>query len=95
MDDILSYALIITIGLVATTILSALVGAPLPVVLPSIVSVLAVDGHYHMHSNIDQDVADLATVRITVENVTVWPIVGEREHGKYVDAVQRVENLIA
>jgi|AntDeeMinimDraft_5_1070356.scaffolds.fasta_scaffold02331_5 hypothetical protein len=71
MDDILSYLLVGTIGLGATTIASAVVGDPLPVVLPAMLAVLGVAGHYHQHRDADDDEADAgqAEVSAAVEDV--------------------------
>jgi|GEM_PF-1636339 len=70
MDDILSYLLVGTIGLGATTIAAAVVGDPLPVMLPAVLAVLGVAGHYHMHSDADQENdADQAEVSAAIEDV--------------------------
>ena len=46
MDRILSYALVLTIGIAATTISAAVVGEPIPVFVPAVVGFLAVAGHH-------------------------------------------------
>lgn len=46
MDRILSYALVLTIGIAATTISAAVVGQPIPVFVPAVVGFLAVAGHH-------------------------------------------------
>lgn len=69
MQDTLSYLLIATIGLGATTIASAVVGDPLPVVLPALLAVLGVAVHYHQQQSDDEEEADQVDVRTAVEDV--------------------------
>jgi len=69
MDDLLSYLLVGTIGLGATTIASAIVGDPLPVMLPAVLAVLGVAGHYHQNRDATDDEADQTDVSAAIEDV--------------------------
>lgn len=61
MDRLNSYALTATVGVGATTISAALVGDPIPVVIPAAVAAVAIGGHhlrYDRADDVDQEDVD-------------------------------------
>ncbi|GGM40379.1 hypothetical protein [Haloarcula argentinensis] len=68
MDRILSYGLVGTIGVSASTIASAIVGDPFPVVVPAIVAAGVIGAHHVKERDTDAG-ADDQDVRASVEQV--------------------------
>ncbi|EMA34382.1 hypothetical protein [Haloarcula japonica] len=68
MDRILSYGLVATIGVSASTIASAVIGDPFPVVVPAIVAA-GVIGVHHVKERDTAAGADDQEVRTSVEQV--------------------------
>lgn len=68
MDRILSYGLVGTIGISASTISAAIVGDPFPVVVPAIVAAAVIAAH-HVRNRDDLEPATDQEVRANVEQV--------------------------